>query len=135
MQIQPYLFFEGHCEAALDFYRAALGAEVTMLMRVREAPPDGGMVQPGTEDKVMHAAFRVGETVVLASDGRCSGQPNFQGVMLSLTVATRAEAEQRFAALAEGGTVRMPLTKTFFSPGFGMLADRFGVPWMVNVQG
>ena len=132
MQVQPYLFFEGRCEEALEFYRGALGAEVTMLMRFKESP-DPGMVAPGTEDKVMHASFRIGETTVLASDGRCEGQPSFQGFALSLTVPNEAEAERLFAALGDGGQVQMPLTKTFFSPRFGMVADRFGVSWMVYV--
>jgi PhnB protein len=91
------------------------------------------MVPPGAEEKVMHAALRIGETIVMASDGRCQGKPNFQGVALSLTVATEAEAERRFAALADGGQVVMPLAKTFFSPRFGMATDRFGVSWMVIV--
>jgi len=132
MQIQPYLFFEGRCQEAVDFYRRAVGAEVTALMRYKESP-DPGMVQPGSEDKVMHASFRVGETTVMASDGRCGGQPSFQGFALSLTVSKESEAERLFGALVEGGQVIMPLTKTFFSPRFGMTTDRFGVSWMVYV--
>ena len=132
MQVQPYLFFEGRCEEALAFYRGALGAEVTMLMRFKESP-DPGMVAPGTEDKVMHASFRIGDTTVLASDGRCQGAPSFQGFALSLTVPNEAEAERLFGALGDGGQVQMPMTKTFFSPRFGMVADRFGVSWMVYV--
>ena len=130
--VQPYLFFEGRCEEALGFYRGALGAEVTMLMRFKESP-DPGMVAPGTGDKVMHASFRIGDTTVLASDGRCHGAPSFQGFALSLTVPNEAEAERLFGALGDGGQVQMPLTKTFFSPRFGMVADRFGVSWMVYV--
>jgi PhnB protein len=135
MQVQPYLFFDGRCEEALDFYRAALGAEVTMLMRFRDSPepPPPGMVPPGAEGKVMHAAFRVGDATVMASDGRCGGNPAFRGVSLSLTVPDEAAAERTFAALAEGGQVQMPLDRTFFSPRFGMVADRFGVSWMVVV--
>jgi PhnB protein len=132
MQVQPYLNFDGRCEEALDFYRGALGAEVTMLMRYKESP-EPGMISPGSEDKVLHASFRVGEAVVMASDGRCKGQPSFQGISLALTVPNDAEAERRFAALAAGGQVQMPLTKTFFSSQFGMVADRFGVSWMVLV--
>jgi PhnB protein len=130
MQIQPYLFFEGRCEEAIEFYRGTLGAEVTMLMRFKDGPKP---VSPGTEDKVMHADLRIGETTVAVSDGRCQGRPNFQGFALSLTVSTEAEAERLFAALGDGGQVRMPMTKTFFSPRFGMLADRFGVSWMIYV--
>jgi PhnB protein len=132
MQVQPYLFFEGRCDEAIAFYHGALGAEVTMLMRFKESP-DPGMVAPGTGDKVMHASFRIGETTVLASDGRCQGAPSFQGFALSLTVPTEAEAERLFGALGDGGQVQMPMAKTFFSPRFGMVADRFGVSWMVYV--
>ena len=132
IQVQPYVFYEGRCEEALAFYRGALGAEVTMLMRFKDSP-DPGMVSPGAEDKVMHASFRVGETTVLASDGRCQGTPSFQGFSLSLTVPNEAEAERLFAALGDGGQVQMPMTKTFFSPRFGMVADRFGVSWMIYV--
>lgn len=135
MQIQPYLFFDGSCEQALEFYRQALGAEVTMLMRFKDCPepPQEGMVPPGSENKVMHAAFNIGGSMVLASDGHCGGQANFHGFALSLTVADPAEAERKFAALSDGGQVRMPLAKTFFSPSFGTVADRFGVTWMVYV--
>jgi PhnB protein len=135
MQVQPYLFFDGRCEEAIEFYRGALGAEVEMLMRFRDSPepPTPGMVPPGAEDKVMHASLRIGGSTVLASDGRCVGQPNFQGFALSLTVPDENAAEKLFAVLAEGGQVRMPLTKTFFSPRFGMVADRFGVAWMIYV--
>jgi len=132
MQVQPYLFFEGRCDEAIAFYRAALGAEVISLLRFKESP-DPGMCPPGAGDKVMHASFRVGETTVMASDGRCAGTPTFQGFALSLTVRTEAEAERFFGALGDGGQVHMPLTKTFFSPRFGMVADRFGVSWMVYV--
>jgi PhnB protein len=132
MQIQPYLLFGGRCEEALDFYRRALGAEVTMLMRFKESP-DPNMCAPGALDKVMHAQFRVGETTLLASDGRCDGPAAFQGFALSLTVSGEAEAERLFAALGDGGQVQMPMAKTFFSPRFGMVADRFGVSWMVYV--
>jgi PhnB protein len=135
MQIQPYLFFDGRCEEALDFYKKALGAEVVMLMRYKESPepPPPGCVPPNSENKVMHCAFRVGGSTVLASDGSCKGKPDFQGFSLSLTVADEAEADRVFNALAAGGQVRMPLDKTFFSPRFGMVADRFGVGWMVYV--
>jgi len=135
MLAQPYLFFDGKCEEAVEFYRRALGAEVEMLMRFRDSPEPAqpGMVPPGAEDKVMHAALRIGDTMVLGSDGRCLGQPDFRGFALSLTAADDAEADRLFAALAEGGQVQMPLSKTFFSSRFGMVADRFGVSWMVYV--
>ncbi len=132
MQVQPYLFFEGRCEEAIEFYRTALGAEVTMLMRFKESP-DPGTCAPGALDKVMHMSFRIGETILMASDGRCTGQPSFQGFSLSLTAADDTEAERLFASLADGGQVQMALTKTFFSSRFGMVADRFGVPWMIYV--
>ena len=135
MQIQPYLFFDGRCDEAAEFYRSALGAEVTMRMRFKDSPepPQPGTCPPGSGDKVMHMSLRIGDTTVLASDGRCLGQPSFQGFSLSLTVPNVADAERRFAALADGGKVQMPLTKTFFSPRFGMVADQFGVSWMVYV--
>ena len=132
MQVQPYLSFEGRCEEAVEFYRKVLGAEVTALMRFKESP-DPGMCSPGSLDKVMHMSFRIGDTTLLASDGRCTGQPNFQGISLTLTVPNDAEAERVFASLADGGQVQMPLTKTFFSSRFGMVADRFGVAWMILV--
>jgi len=132
MHVQPYVFFEGRCQEALEFYRRAIGAEVTALMRFKESP-DPGMAQPGAEDRVMHASFKVGETTVLASDGRCGGHPSFQGFALSLTVGSESEADRMFAALVDGGQVIMPLTTTFFSPRFGMTTDRFGVSWMVYV--
>lgn len=132
MQLQPYLFFDGRCEEALRFYGNVLDAKVEMLMRFKDGP-EPSMVPPGAEDKVMHVRFRVGNTTVLASDGRCLGKPNFQGFSLSLTVDSDAEAGRLFAALADGGQVQMPLAKTFFSSRFGMVADRFGVSWMVYV--
>ena len=135
MQVQPYLFLDGRCEEALDFYRKALGAEVTALMRWKDAPEpqQPGMIPPGSENKVMHASFRVGDTTVMASDGRCMGKPNFQGFSLSITVPDDAEAERLFASLGDGGQVQMPMAKTFFSSRFGMVADRFGVGWMIMV--
>jgi PhnB protein len=135
MIVQAYLFFDGRCEEALAFYQRALGAELTMMMRFKEAPQPSspGMVPPGSEDKVMHASFRIGDTTVMASDGRCLGKPNFQGFALSITAANEAQADRTFAALADGGQVQMALGKTFFSPRFGMLTDRFGVSWMVLV--
>ena len=135
MLVQAYLFFDGRCEEALGFYQRALGAELTMMMRFKdapEAPPPTTMPQ-GSENKVMHASLRIGDTTVMASDGRCLGKPTFQGFSLSLTAANEAQAERTFAALADGGQVQMPLGKTFFSPCFGMVTDRFGVTWMVIV--
>lgn len=130
--VQPYLFFDGRCDEALEFYRQALGAEVEMLMRLKDSPEPAGC--PGASpNKVMHASVRIGETTLMASDGRCEGKPSFQGFALSLSVPTEAEADRRFAALTKGGQVQMPLSKTFFSPRFGMVTDRFGVTWMVIV--
>jgi PhnB protein len=134
MDVQPYLFFDGRCEEALEFYKKALGAEVKVLLRFKDNPePQPGMTPPGAENKVMHANFRIGDTEMLASDGRCLGQPKFQGFSLSLWAKTEAEADKKFAALADGGQVQMPLAKTFFSPRFGMVADKFGIGWMVLV--
>jgi PhnB protein len=133
MQVQPYLFFEGRCEEAIEFYKRAVGAKVETLMRYKESPepPPPGMVPPGSENKIMHASLKIGDSVVMASDGSCSGKPNFGGVMLSLGVDDGAQAERAFKALAQGGKVQTPLAKTFFASHFGMLADRFGVSWMV----
>ncbi len=135
MLVQPYLFFDGRCDEAVAFYRDSLGAEVMTVMHYKDCPdtPPPGMIPSGSENKVMHAAFRIGETTVMASDGRCQGHPSFQGFSLSITVANEAEADRMFGALADGGKVSMPLGKTFFSPRFGMVADRFGVGWMVIV--
>jgi PhnB protein len=130
--VQPYLFFDGRCEEAVEFYHKALGAQVETLTRFKDSP-DPGMCPPGAGDKVMHASIRIGETTVMASDGQCSGRQSFEGFALSLTLPDAAEAERLFAALGDGGRVQMPLTKTFFSPRFGMVADRFGVSWMIHV--
>jgi PhnB protein len=134
MQVQPYLFFEGRTEEAIEFYKNALGAEAEMLMRFKDSP-EAGECAPGSADKVMHACFRVGETRVMASDGMASGKPSFQGFSLSVDARDEADAKRLFNALAEGGKVQQPLIKTFFSPAFGMVADRFGVSWMVVVPG
>ncbi len=130
MQVQPYVFFEGRCEEALEYYRDRLGAEVSCLMRFQDSP-EPSMAPPGAGDKVMHASFRVGETAILASDGRCQGAPSFQGFALSLIAGDEAEAERLFAGLADGGQVQVPMAQTFFASRFGMLSDRFGVSWMV----
>ena len=132
MQIQPYLFFDGRCDEAIEFYQKALGAKVEMLMRFKEAP-DQSMISPGSADKVMHSSIKIGDSTMLASDGRNSGKPNFQGFSLTIYAKTEAEADKLFGALGEGGEVRMPMAKTFFSPRFGMLADKFGVGWMILV--
>ena len=133
MQVQPYLFFDGRCEEAIEFYRGALGAEVEMLMRFKESP-EPGQLPPGTDlDKVMHSSLRIGDATILASDGRCRGKPSFQGFSLVLTASDEAEADRLFNALADSGEVQMPLGKTFFSPRFGVVADRFGVSWMIIV--
>jgi PhnB protein len=133
--IQPYLFFNGTCEEAVEFYRKALGAEVEMMMRYSESPepPPPGMVPPGSENKIMHTSFRIGESTVMASDDCASEKTDFHGFSLSLAVPSEADADRLFAALADGGQVQMPLGKTFWSPRFGMLTDRFGVGWMISV--
>ena len=136
MQVTPYLMFDGRTEEAIEFYKKAVGATVEMMMRFKDSPepPQPGTCGAGSENKVCHASLRIGGTSLMASDGRCMGKPAFQGFSLSLTVATPAEAERLFGALAEGGQVQMPLTKTFYSPSFGMVADKFGVSWMVMVR-
>ena len=132
--VHPYLFFGGRCDEAIEFYRATLGAEVVMLSRFKESPEP----QPGLPecfgDKVMHASIRIGDTMLMASDGRCEGEANFEGFSLSVTVPDEAEATRVFAALSEGGLVTMPLAKTFWADKFGILQDRFGVGWMVSVM-
>ena len=133
--IQPYLFLNGNCEQAIEFYRKALGAEVEMMTRFNESPepPPPGTLPPAFENKIMHASFRIGQTRVLASDGCSAEKPSFQGFSLSLSVPNEKEADRAFGALADGGQVKMPLTKTFWSPRFGMVEDRFGIGWMINV--
>ena len=132
--IQPYLFFGGRCEEALEFYRTALGAQVDFLMRYKESPEPlpPGRLPPGFENKVMHATFRISGSTLMAADGCEEGQ-SFAGFSLSLAVPTQAEADRAFTALSDGGKVKMPLTKTFWSPCFGMVTDRFGLGWMVSV--
>jgi len=136
MQIQPYVFFNGRCEEALAFYREVLGAETVTLMRFSENPdpPAPGCIAPGLDDKIMHAEFRVGSSTLMASDGMADGKPIGTGVSLSLTVDTTESAHRIFDALAtDGGAVQMPMGATFFSPAFGMVADKFGLSWMVYV--
>ncbi|MDM0045229.1 VOC family protein [Variovorax dokdonensis] len=142
MQVQPYLMFDGRTDEALAFYKKVLSAEVTMLMRFKENPDAG---KPGAEgcgpggmdidpEKVMHCEFKIGSTALLASDGMCTGKPQFQGVSFALSAPDVAKAEQWFGALGEGGQVQMPMAQTFFSERFGMVADKFGVSWMVLVE-
>jgi PhnB protein len=132
--LQPYLTFGGRCEEAVEFYRKALGAELVMEARFKDAPEP----QPGLpecfQDKIMHATLRIGDTLLMASDGRCEGQMAFEGFSLSIAVPDETEADRVFAALGEGGLVTMPLAKTFWAPKFGMVQDRFGVSWMVSVE-
>jgi len=136
MTLEPYLFFNGRCEEAIAFYKEAIGAEVTLQMRMNEAPepPPPGAIPAGFENKIMHANLRVGQMNLMVSDGNSNTPPSFKGFTLSLGVANAAEAERRFNALAKGGgKVTMPLGKTFWSPCFGMVEDKFGVGWMVIV--
>lgn len=134
MIVQPYLSFEGRCEEALEFYKQVLGAEVQMLMRMQDAPeqPPPGTTPPDNGNKVLHSSMKIGDSVVMATDGYCAGKSNFEGITLSLTVDSDAEAEKYFAALADGGETKMPLSPTFFASKFGMVVDRFGVSWMVH---
>jgi PhnB protein len=133
MSVQSYLFFDGKCEEALEFYKGAIGAKVDMLMRYKESP-DASQMPPNSADKVMHCAFKVGDTQILASDGHCAGKPSFQGFGLALNAKNDAEAEKLFGALEKGGQVLQPLTKTFFASKFGMVNDRFGVMWLVMAE-
>ena len=132
MQVQPYLFLDGKCDEAIEFYKRVLGAKVQMLMRFGESP-DQSTVKPENKSKVMHSAIQIGETTIMASDGYCNGKPTFDGFSLSVDAPSDAEAKRIFTALAEGGQIRMPLDKTFFASSFGMCADKFGVGWMVIV--
>ena len=132
MHVQPYLNFDGRCDEALEFYKKAIGAKVGMVMRWKDSP-DQSVCTPQNADKVMHSQFDIGNTTVMASDGRSGGKLNFQGIMLSISTSSEAEADKLFNGLADGGQVQMPLGKTFFSPRFGMVADKFGVGWMINV--
>lgn len=132
--IQPYLNFGGRCEEAVEFYRKALGAELRMMMRFKEAPEKDSDLPECFQDKIMHASLQIGDSVLMASDGRCEGAQAFEGISISITVANEAEAERVFAAMSDGGLVTMPLEQTFWSPKFGMLQDRFGVSWMVSVM-
>jgi PhnB protein len=134
--IQPQIFFEGRCEEAIEFYKRALGAEVQMLMRFKDNPEKGKggcSPPPGSDEKIMHAQVRIGESVIMMADARCSGQPKFEGFSLSVTMPTVDEVVKTFAKLSEGGQVQMPLDKTFFTEMFGMVVDKFGVFWMVLV--
>lgn len=136
MQIQPYLFFDGRCEEAIEFYKKALGAKVEMLLRFKEAPASGpgeGCIAPGSDEKIMHCSLKIGEATIMASDGMNTGRPEFKGISLSVSAKDDAEAARLFAALSEGGVVQQPLIKTFFSSSFGLVADKFGVSWMVVV--
>lgn len=136
MQVTSYLMFNGRCDEAVEFYRKAVGAEVAMMMRFKDHPePRPPQIRPEMNDKVMHGELRIGDTMVMVSDGGCTGQTGFQGFSLALSAADPAEAERLYKALGEGGTEQMPLMKTFFSPAFGMVADKFGVQWMVIVPG
>lgn len=130
MHVNPYLMFDGRTEEALAFYKETLGAEVTALMRFSDNP-DQSYSPPNSADKVMHCAFKIGNQVLMASDGDCGGKSEFTGISLTLTLATSADAERYFAALSAGGQVQMPMSETFFAERFGMVADKFGVSWMV----
>ena len=133
MRVQPYLTFERRCEEALTFYQSALGAEILGMMRYKDSPlPEGaGARPPGFGEKIMHASLRIGDSELLASDGCCSGDTAFKGVSLSITLPDPAQASRIFAALAQGGEVLVPMTETFFAQRFGMVADRFGLTWLV----
>ena len=133
MQLQPYIFFYGRCEEALEFYKKAIGAKVDMLMRWKDSP-DKSMCTPANENKVMHASVTIGDSRVMVSDGRNSGSPKFEGFALSVNAKDEADADRLFDALAKDGKVTMAMSKTFFSPRFGMVADKFGVHWMIIVE-
>ena len=135
MEVQPYLNSDGRCEEAIEFYHSAVGAEVILLVRNKENPNSllPNVIPPEAADKILHVSLRIGDSTVMASDGMCQSGGALQGITLSLSAADEAEAKRLFTALSNGGQVRMPMAKTFFSPAFGMVNDRFGVPWMVIV--
>lgn len=133
MQIQSYLFFDGRCDEAIEFYKSVFGAEVGVLMRWKDGP-DKSMCTPANENKVMHSSVTIGESRVMMSDGRNSGAPKFEGFALSVNAKDDADADRMFNALAVGGQVTMPMSKTFFAPRFGMVADKFGMHWMILVE-
>jgi PhnB protein len=130
MNVQPYLSFEGRAQEAIDFYKSALGAKVDAIMHFKDAPPEMN-TSPESKDKVMHSAFHIGDTQIMATDGQCSGKATFSGITLTLNATSNGEAEKLFNALAQGGKVNMPMSETFFAHRFGMVADKFGVGWMV----
>lgn len=132
MRVEPYLSLDGRCEDAIEFYKKSLGAQVEMIMRFKDSP-DPGMFTPGMEEKIMHASFKIGETTIMASDGRCNPDTELKGFNLAIQADSIDEAERLFAALSDGGTVTMPIEETFWSPRFGMVTDKFGVHWMVDV--
>jgi PhnB protein len=133
MRVEPYLFFEGKAEEAINFYRKVVDAKDVQIMRYKDSPEPGHCPTADT-NKIMHAAIHIGETLVMLSDGNCTGQPKFDGIALSLSVKTDADADRYFANLSEGANVILPITKTFFSSRFGMLKDKFGVMWMIIVM-
>lgn len=134
MQVQAYLFFDGRCEEAIEFYGRSLGAKAEAVMRFKDNPDGPECIPPGAAEKIMHANIRIGKTQIMASDGECSGKPGFQGFALTLSAPTDQEAERLFAALCDGGKVQMPMGPTFWATRFGMVADRFGVMWMVMTE-
>ena len=131
MNVQPYLFFDGRCQEALDFYTKAVGAQITMKMLFKEAPIPAEHRPPGSDNKVMHCTFKIGDTTLMGSDGDCKGQMKSDGFALSITVDNDADADRKFKALGEGGMVTMPMNETFFAKKFGMVKDKFGIHWMV----
>jgi PhnB protein len=133
MKVDAYLFFDGRCEEALEFYKKTLGAKIVNMMRFSDSP-DKSQCAPGTLDKVMHSTFSIGDTQIMASDGNCQGKPKFEGFSLTIVAPTPEEAEKLFGALGDGGQVQVPMMETFFAHRWGMVADKFGVPWMILAQ-
>ena len=130
--LNAYLFYQDTCEAAFNYYAKVLGGKIDAMMRSSDAPADMAAA-PGREKTIMHARMSLPDgSVLMASDAPGEHFHKPQGFSVSLTVKDPAEAERKFKALAEGGSVNMPFGKTFFSWGFGMGTVRFGIPWMVN---
>lgn len=136
MKVQSYIFFDGRCEEALEFYGSTVGAKVNVILRYKDSPEPqpAEVLPPGSENKIMHSEFSIGETTLMGSDGYCGGKAQFQGFALALLLDTGADAERVFKALSEGGQATMPLSETFFAKRFGMLTDRFGVAWTLLAE-
>ena len=134
MQLNPYIAFDGNGQDAIEYYCATLGGEIVMSMKFGDMPEQGDWITDQNRDRLAHATIRIGDMTIMASDTPgFEPHKGFEGVTLQVTCDTKDEAEGFFNKLAADGEVLMPFAKTFWSDGFGMLKDKFGVPWMLNV--